>query len=198
MEIALNEEMKRTHAVTDGIIYGAILLLCIISYKSIVGGLMLTLPLIIANAVAVALMVFQNIGLSINTLPVTAIGAGMGVDFAIYLYSRAKDEYVVTKDWTKTILLSASTTGKAVVYTGLTMLAALLPWYFMSGLKFQAQMGVFLAIVFGMNVVLTLTLHPLLLSLIKPKFITKGGVAVDEELCKTEGETLGLDGIKRL
>jgi predicted RND superfamily exporter protein len=198
MEIALNEEMKHIHAATDGVIYGTILLLCIISYQSFVGGLMLTLPLILANAVAVALMVFQNIGLSINTLPVTAIGAGMGVDFAIYLYSRARDEYAVAKDWTKTILLSVSTTGKAVVYTGLTMLAALLPWYFLSGLKFQAQMGVFLAVVFGMNVILTLTLHPLLLSLIKPKFITRGGTAVDEEACKAEAETLGFDGTKGL
>jgi hypothetical protein len=114
----------------------------------------------------------------------------MGVDFAIYLYSRARDEYTVTNDFTKTILLSAATTGKAVVYTGLTMFAALLPWYFLSGLKFQAQMGLFLAVVFGMNVILTLTLHPLMLSIIKPKFITKGGTAVDEEIAKAGSELL--------
>jgi hypothetical protein len=190
MEIALNEEIKKDTAKTDAIVYGAIFILCVISYMSIVGGLMLTLPLILANAVAVAFMAIQNIGLSINTLPVTAIGAGMGVDFAIYLYSRARDEYTVTNDFTKTILLSAATTGKAVVYTGLTMFAALLPWYFLSGLKFQAQMGLFLAVVFGMNVILTLTLHPLMLSIIKPKFITKGGTAVDEEIAKAEADSL--------
>lgn len=181
MEIALNEEMKRTHAEMDAIVYGAIFLLCMISFRSIVGGLMLTLPLILANAVAVAYMAFLNIGLSINTLPVTAIGAGMGVDFAIYLYSRARDEYVVTRDWTKTIFMSVSTTGKAVVYTGLTMFAALLPWYFLSGLKFQAQMGVFLAVVFGMNVILALTLHPLLLYAIKPKFIARNAANVQQK-----------------
>ena len=190
MEIALNEEIKKDTAKTDAIVYGAIFILCVLSYMSIVGGLMLTLPLIFANAVAVAFMAIQNIGLSINTLPVTAIGAGMGVDFAIYLYSRARDEYTVTNDFTKTILLSAATTGKAVVYTGLTMFAALLPWYFLSGLKFQAQMGLFLAVVFGMNVILTLTLHPLMLSIIKPKFITKGGTAVDEEIAKAEADSL--------
>ena len=190
MEIALNEEIKKDTAKTDAIVYGAIFILCVFSYMSIVGGLMLTLPLIFANAVAVAFMAVQNIGLSINTLPVTAIGAGMGVDFAIYLYSRARDEYTVTNDFTKTILLSAATTGKAVVYTGLTMFAALLPWYFLSGLKFQAQMGLFLAVVFGMNVILTLTLHPLMLSIIKPKFITKGGTAVDEEIAKSEADSL--------
>jgi hypothetical protein len=190
MEIALNEEIKKDTLKTDAIVYGAIFILCALSFMSIVGGLMLTLPLIFANAIAVAFMALQNIGLSINTLPVTAIGAGMGVDFAIYLYSRARDEYAVTGDFTKTILLSASTTGKAVVYTGLTMFAALLPWYFLSGLKFQAQMGLFLAVVFGMNVVLTLTLHPLMLSIIKPKFITKGGVEVDKEIAQIEAESL--------
>jgi predicted RND superfamily exporter protein len=185
MEIALNEEMKHTHIVTDGLVYAAIFVLCMLSFLSVVGGLMLTLPLILANVVAVAYMAFQNIGLSINTLPVTAVGAGMGVDFAIYLYSRCRDEYVMTQDWTQSILLAVGTTGKAVVYTGLTMLAALLPWYFLSGLKFQAEMGMFLAVVFGMNVLLTLTVHPLMLLLIKPKFIKKHGVAV-EESCETK------------
>jgi hypothetical protein len=190
MEIALNEEIRKDTLKTDAIVYGAILILTTLSFMSIVGGFMLTLPLILANVIAIAFMAIQNIGLSINTLPVTAIGAGMGVDFAIYLYSRARDEYTVTGDFTKTILLSAVTSGKAVVYTGLTMFAALLPWYFLSGLKFQAQMGLFLAVVFGVNVILTLTLHPLMLWIIKPKFITKGGVEVDKEIAKLEAESI--------
>jgi hypothetical protein len=196
MEIALNEEMKRTHLTTDLIVYGAIFILCWLAYMSISGGLMLTFPLILANSVAIGYMAFQNIGLSVNTLPVTAVGAGMGVDFAIYLYGRARDEFVTFQDWRKTILISVATTGKGVVYTAFTMFAALLPWYFLSGLKFQAQMGMFLAVVFGMNVIFTLTLHPILLTLIKPKFITKRGIAIEEGVYKTDEENLGINAKK--
>ncbi len=194
MEIALNDEMKERHLEMDSIVYGAIFVLCIISFLSIVGGAMLTVPLIFANLVAVAYMAMNNIGLSINTLPVTAIGAGMGVDFAIYFYSRCRDEFVNEGNWTKAILMGVRTTGKAVVYTGLTMFAALLPWYFMSGLKFQAQMGVFLAVVLGVNVLLTLTLHPLMLYFLKPRFITRGGVGVESEFSNAEKHSLGLNG----
>lgn len=194
METALNEEMKRTHLETDGIVYGAVFILCMISFFSIVGGFMLTLPLILANAVAISYMALSNIGLSINTLPVTAIGAGMGVDFAIYFYSRCRDEFPNERNWKKTILIGARTSGKAVVYTGLTMLAALIPWYFLSGLKFQAQMGIFLALVLAMNVILTLTLHPLMLYIVKPKFITRGGVVVEKEVSKEEEMIMELSG----
>ena len=65
------------------------------------------------------------------------------------------------------------TSGKAVVLTGMTMVLPITVWYFISDLKFQAQMGIFLAMILTTNVVLAITLHPLLLDLIKPKFISR-------------------------
>jgi predicted RND superfamily exporter protein len=76
-------------------------------------------------------------------------------------------------DWKKTIIQSVCTTGKAVVYTGLTIILPVLTWYFFSDIKFQSEMGFFLAIVLGANVLLTFTLHPLLIYIIKPKFISQ-------------------------
>jgi len=173
MEIALNEEMKRSHGIIDLTVLGAIFILCTLSYMSITAGLMLTLPLILANSVAGAYMSLSNIGLSINTLPIAAIGVGVGVDFAIYLYSRCQEEFPLQGgDWTRTIIQSICTCGKAVVYTGLTIILPIITWYFFSDMKFQAQVGFFLAMIMGTNVVLTLTLHPLLIYIIKPKFIS--------------------------
>jgi predicted RND superfamily exporter protein len=172
LEIALNEEMKRAHAIIDITVLGAIFILCALSFMSITAGLMLTLPLVLANSVAGAYMSLSNIGLSINTLPIAAIGVGVGVDFAIYLYSRCQEEFHLQGgDWTKTIIQSMCTCGKAVVYTGLTIIVPIITWYFFSDMKFQAQVGFFLAMIMGTNVVLTLTLHPLLIYIIKPKFI---------------------------
>jgi hypothetical protein len=174
LEIALNEEMKRSHAIIDLTVLGAIFILCALSFMSITAGLMLTLPLILANSVAGAYMSLSNIGLSINTLPIAAIGVGVGVDFAIYLYSRCQEEFPLQGgDWSKTIIQSICTCGKAVVFTGLTIILPIITWYFFSDMKFQAQVGFFLAMIMGTNVILTLTLHPLLIYIIKPKFISE-------------------------
>jgi hypothetical protein len=174
MEIALNEEMQRSHAIVDGIVLGAIFILCSLSFMSITAGLMLTIPLMLANGVAAAYMSLAGIGLSVNTLPVAAIGVGVGVDFAIYLYSRCQEEFPHQGgNWINTILQSVCTCGKAVVYTGMTIILPIITWYFLSDMKFQAEVGFFLAMIMGTNVVLTVTLHPLMIYLIKPKFISR-------------------------
>ncbi len=182
MEIATNEEMRRTHMAIDSMVLAAIFLLCTLFYRSIVAGLMFTLPLILGNLVAFAYMALTDIGLSINTLPVAAVGVGVGVDFAIYIYNRCMEEFPPKdrwKDsdeaerWSGAILKAVRTSGKAVVLTGLTMVLPILSWYFISDLKFQAQMGIFLAMILTTNVILAITLHPLMLYVIKPKFITR-------------------------
>ena len=185
MEIALNEEMKRSHLIIDLTVIGAIFILCTLSFMSITAGLMLTLPLILANSVAGAYMSLSNIGLSINTLPVAAIGVGVGVDFAIYLYSRCQEEFPLQGgNWTNTIIQSICTCGKAVVYTGMTIILPIITWYFFSDMKFQAEVGFFLAMIMGTNVILTITLHPLLIYIIKPKFISEKKKALAVEAKK--------------
>lgn len=173
MEIGLNEEMKRSHMTVDLIVLLAIFCLCAFSFRSIAAAVMLTLPLILANAVAGAYMSMANIGLSINTLPIAAIGVGVGVDFAIYLYSRAREEYPLQGgDWKGTITQSMCTCGKAVVFTGMTIVLPIITWYFFSDMKFQAQVGFFLAMIMTTNVLLVMTLHPLMIYVFKPKFIS--------------------------
>jgi predicted RND superfamily exporter protein len=181
-EIGLNEEMVASHVKIDLLVYITIFLMCVICFRSWVAGLMLTAPLFIANSASFAYMSAMGIGLSVNTLPVAAVCVGVGVDFAIYLYSRAMEEYPVHKDWTKTIMASVSTCGEAILYTGLVIILAVIPWYFISPLKFQAQMGFFLAMMMGINLILALTLHPLMLLVIKPRFVQRGVIANSNEL----------------
>jgi predicted RND superfamily exporter protein len=142
---------------------------------SITAGLCLTFPLILANSVAAAYMSLSNIGLSINTLPVAAIGAGVGVDFAIYLYFRTREEFALTGgaagDWYEIIVQSMCTCGKAVVYTGFTIIVPIITWYFFSDMKFQAEVGFFLSMIMATNMLLTLLFHPMVIY-IKPKFLS--------------------------
>ena len=178
MEIAVNEEMKRSHLLIDAMVLATIFVMCSLCFRSIVAGLMLTVPLILANMLAFAYMTMTNIGLSINTLPIAAVGVGVGVDFAIYIYSRIIEEFPYHQSWSESIMMAVRTSGKAVVYTGVTLILAIIPWYFISDLKFQAQMGFFLSMLLLANVIMALTLHPLLIAVIKPKFIKRRASAI--------------------
>ena len=177
MEIAVNEEMKRAHALMDSLVLIVIFLMCSISFRSFVAGAMLALPLVLSNLVAFAYMAITDIGLSTNTLPCSAIGVGVGVDFSIYLYSRCVEEFSRRHDYKKTVQEAVQTTGKGIVFTGITLILPILTWYFISALKFQAQMGFFLSMLLFTNMVAAFTLHPLLITLVKPRFMRRGMIA---------------------
>lgn len=172
LEIAVNEEMQRSHAVMDSMVLVAIFVMCSIAFRSCVAGAMLALPLLLSNLVAFAYMSLTDIGLSTNTLPCSAVGVGVGVDFSIYLYSRCIEEYSRNGGWEDTVLTAVRTAGRGIVFTGITLILPILTWYFISALKFQAQMGFFLSMLLLTNMIAAFTLHPLLIVLIKPKFMT--------------------------
>jgi uncharacterized protein len=173
MEMALNEEMKQSHARIDLMVLFAIFIMCVIAFRSFIAGLMLTVPLVLSNMIAFGYMSTMNIGLSANTLPCSAIGVGVGVDFAIYLYSRCKEEYPNHRDYRDTVMHAVRTTGEAIIFTGITLILPIITWYFISGLKFQAEMGFFLSMLLLTNMLTCLTVHPLMLVLIKPRFIRR-------------------------
>ncbi|MGH7899865.1 MAG: DUF1302 family protein, partial [Candidatus Binatia bacterium] len=116
-----------------------------------------------------------GIGLSINTLPVAAVGMCIGVDFGIYLLSRYREEFAKHRSLEDGIVIGAQTAAKAVIFTGLTMIVPVVLWYWVSSLKFQGEMGLLLAVLLGANMVAALTLVPVIVHLVKPRFITAAG-----------------------
>jgi len=173
MEIALNEEMMRAHVIMDSLVLFVIFIMCTLAFRSFVAGAMLAFPLILSNLIAFSYMAIADIGLSTGTLPCSAVGVGVGVDFAIYFYSRCSEEYGRHDDWRATVLTAARTAGEGVVFTGLTLILPIMAWYLISDMKFQAQMGFFLSMLLSINLLSALTLHPLMLMWIRPKFITR-------------------------
>jgi len=177
LEIALNEEMKNAHAKMDIAVLITIFFMCSLAFRSFTAGAMLAVPLLLSNLMAFAYMAVANIGLSVNTLPCSAVGVGVGVDFAIYLYSRCIEEFPNHSDYKETIVTAVKTAGSGIVLTGITLILPVIAWYFISGLKFQAQMGFFLAMLLFINMIAALTLHPLLILIVKPRFMKKRALA---------------------
>ena len=143
-------------------IYLAIALLCFVMFRSIRATLCIILPLGLASVLCYALMVTLEIGLKISTLPVIALGAGIGVDYAIYLFSyfqRANNE---TKSIEAAYVQTLQTSGKAIVYTALTLSASLAIWIF-SPLNYQADMGLLLGFMFLVNMLAALIFIPALI-----------------------------------
>ena len=99
---------------------------------------------------------------------------GIGIDYNIYLMSRMCEEYRVNPDYAKLIPASIFTTGKAIFFTAVTMVVGIILWYFMSSLRFQADMGLLLSAVMMAHVILALFFQAAFMMLLQPKFIQKG------------------------
>lgn len=149
----------------------AIAIGCFVAYRSLVAPLILLLPVNVANLMLTGYMVLAGMGLDVNTLPILAIGIGVGIDYGIYLLSRICEEFKDTQHYGEAIRLSLLTCGKAILFTALLMTIGIIPWYFMSSLKFLSDMGMLLVVVMTINMALALVLVPLQVYLFKPRFV---------------------------
>jgi uncharacterized protein len=181
LQQAMNNVVERFHWVIIGLLNVVILLGCSLAYRSFVAGLILLIPVNLANFIIQASMHLMHIGLDINSLLVAAIGVGVGIDYGIYLLSRICEEYhAQNHNWGRTLTASLTTTGKAILFTATIMFIGILPWYFLSGLKFMADMGLLLVLTMLINMVLALVVLPLLVWLVKPGFVARKDLFVGE------------------
>lgn len=143
-------------------VFGSVAFLCVLSYRSIRGALCVLLPLALVSLLAYAVMALLEIGLKVGTLPVVALGVGIGVDYGVYIYSRLLSLWRPGRDLRETYQQTLDITGNGVLFTGLTLSLAVATWIF-SPLKFQADMGILLGFLFLMNMVGALVLLPALI-----------------------------------
>ena len=142
-------------------VYAAVGLLCLITFRSWRAVIVALVPLLLTSILAEALMVHLGMGMKVATLPVVALGVGIGVDYAIYLLSTQlafqRAGYSVADAYRKAL----STTGKVVALVGITLAAGVITWVW-SPIKFQADMGILLTFLFLWNMLGALILVPAL------------------------------------
>ena len=142
-------------------VYAVVTIICLITFRSIPIVLCIIIPLIITSILSQALMALLGIGVKVATLPVIALGVGIGVDYGIYIFSKIKEGVAMNKSLYMSYLYTLNQTGKAVAFTGVTLAICVATWAF-SPIKFQADMGLLLTFMFAFNMIGALTLIPAL------------------------------------
>lgn len=169
-------------------VYGATALLCLLTFRSWRATLVALIPLLMTTIICKALMVWLGIGLKVATLPVIAVGVGVGVDYALYLLSVQLAVQERGGSLAVAYRRSLDFTGRVVALVGLTMAAGVITWAW-SPIKFQADMGILLTFMFLWNMLGALVLIPALSHyLLNPKGNSKAGVTLDLEDARAQQE----------
>ncbi len=166
---ATNDVVKAAQMPMLILVYAAIVVLCLLTFRTLLGTLAIVIPLSLVSFLAYALMAFMGIGLKVNTLPVVALGVGIGVDYGIYIFSKMQDFLKQGKSLYDAYYETLRLTGKAVFFTAITLAVGVGTWIF-SDLQFQADMGLLLSFMFVLNMLGALLILPALAYWLMPKY----------------------------
>lgn len=165
---ATNEAVSEAQTPMMLYVYGAVIALCLLSFRSIRATLSVVLPLYLVSTMAQALMVHLEIGLTVSTLPVIALGVGIGVDYGIYFLANMSPLIAQGESIYSAYLTALKERGSAVLFTGVTLAIGVSTWVF-SALKFQMDMGILLTFMFVVNMLGAIIILPALSALMWPK-----------------------------
>ncbi|VVQ01008.1 hypothetical protein PS938_02478 [Pseudomonas fluorescens] len=161
IEAATNIVVRDANRTMLFYVYGAVIVLCFITFRSWRAVVVAVVPLMLTSILCEALMVWLGMGVKVATLPVIALGVGIGVDYALYLLSVQLAQQRAGLSLTEAYRNSVAFTGKVVALVGITLAAGVITWAW-SPIKFQADMGILLTFMFIWNMVGALVLIPAL------------------------------------
>jgi hypothetical protein len=164
---ATNEAVAKAQFPMMLYVYGAVIALCLISFRSIRATVVVVLPLYVVSTLAQWLMTALDIGLTVSTLPVIALGVGIGVDYGIYILSTMSSKLKEGNNVHQAYLAALKERGSAVLITGFTLAIGVSTWFF-SDLKFQVDMGILLTFMFLVNMLAAIIVLPALAAFLWP------------------------------
>lgn len=142
-------------------------------YGSLHAGWLMVLPMLFATVLTYAYMSLRGIGMNVNTVPVLAVGIGVGIDYAIYIMNRIREEMAAGGELGAAVGRAIGTTGFAVSFTALTLIAGVVMWVLLSDLRFQSDAALLLSLMLVLNAAAALLLVPAWVMVFRPRFITE-------------------------
>ena len=168
IEAATNDVIASKQIFMLVLVYAVVTIMVFLTFRNLRSVACIMVPLSITSMLCEAVMAQLGIGVKVATLPVIALGVGIGVDYGIYIYSRLEHYLLLGHDIREAYQRTIRSAGRAVIFTGLTLSAGVMTWIF-SPLKFQADMGILLIFIFLWNMVGALTLLPAMAVFLFPK-----------------------------
>jgi len=167
IEAATNDVVSKAQYKMLAWVYGVVAFLVLLAFRSIRAVACIIIPLALTSVLGNALMTFLGIGVKVATLPVIALGVGIGVDYGIYIFAKLEAYLSDGLGLQDAYFETLKTTGKAVSFTGMTLAIGVATWVW-SPIKFQGDMGLMLTFMFLMNMLGALILLPALVHFLIP------------------------------
>lgn len=170
--LAADDVISRLNFINLALALATIFLCTTVVFRSLVAGVLLAFACVGANFCAFVYMNYRTIGLTADTIPLISLGIGLGIDYAIYVVARIRDEVIGGLALDPAITTAVRTTGAWVFGTFAVMMGGIIPWVF-SPLLFHNEMSVLLILLMSVNLIVGLLILPGLIAWIRPRFITR-------------------------
>lgn len=169
---AANEAPHTDHMIIIPVVMLVAFGLVMAYYQSFHAGWLMVLPMLFATVMTYAFMAWRGISISVNTVPVIAVGVGVGIDYAVYFMDRIREEMEELGDMSQAAIKAFATTGYAVSFTAVTLIAGVVMWIFLSDLRFQSDAAILLSFMLVVNALAAMLIVPAWCVVFRPKFVT--------------------------
>jgi uncharacterized protein len=172
--VALNEVMIREKVLNIVQIMGAVFIVSSIVFRSLLGGLLILVPLVAAVLVNFGVMGILGIPLQIATALVSAMAVGIGADYGIYMSYRMREELRQDGDEDEALKRAFKSAGKATVFVSTAVAGGFGVLMLSFGFMIHMWMGFLIAMAMLVSSITALTVFPALIFWLRPRFIYEG------------------------
>lgn len=169
---AMNESAFETNLIVLPLVFLLIFAFVMLFYTSWHAGLMMLLAMLFATTLTYAYMGLAGLNIDINTVPVIAVGIGVGIDYSIYMMDRIREEMAKRGRLPEAVRHAIATTGMAISFTAVTLMAGIIMWVILSDLRFQSDAAMLLCVMIVINGLAAMLLVPSWILVLRPRFIT--------------------------
>lgn len=171
---ALNQAMVHGKILNIVQIGAVVFIISSLVFRSLLAGLMVLLPLLMAVAANFGLMGYTGMYLNISNSLSSAMAVGIGADYAIYLIYRLREEIANGLSEAEAVRLVLATAGKACLFVAVAISVGYGVLMFSIGFNLHFWLASLIATAMMVSVFSALFLIPALVLTFRPKFVYQG------------------------
>jgi predicted RND superfamily exporter protein len=171
VERSLNNLVVQSQLISMFFSIICVFIIIALSNKSLIAGCIGIAPLSISVLINFAVMGFVGIKLNLGTSMVASVSVGVGIDYTIHCLEAYKREYRASAGGGDFLRRTFISSGKAIIINAVSVGAGFAVLLF-SRFTMLADLGLLIAITMFSSALVSLTILPALLGILKPKFVT--------------------------